>query len=169
MGKKRSEDVQQAGSSSQAIQRIAEPLATELGLEFVEVVFQRESRGKCLCLFLDKEGGLTLDDCERYHKKVQPFLEDVAYDFLEVSSPGIDRPIKTQRDFEKNKDQLVEVKLFVPFEGSKVHQGLLHAMDDSNVTLVTEDRPPKEIVFLRKAVAIMRPVLCLDGLDEDEV
>ena len=162
---KKSGGAQGAQPSQQAVERIAEPLARELGLELVEVTFQKESRGKCLCLFLDKEGGLTLDDCERYHKRVQPLLEDIDYDFLEVSSPGADRPIKTLRDFEKNRDSRVEARLFAPIDGSKVYQGSLRAMDGDGITLLLDDGQSR--TFPRKAVAVVRPVVSLEGLEEE--
>jgi len=90
-------------TSAQAVEERAARVAQALSMELVEVAVQKESRGKCLCIYVDKDGGVSLDDCERYHKQIQPLLEDVDYDFLEVSSPGIDRPIKTMRDFEKNR------------------------------------------------------------------
>lgn len=90
-----------------------------MNLELVEVTLQKESRGKCLCVYVDKEGGLSLDDCERYHKRLQPMLEDVDYDIMEVSSPGADRPVKTRRDFEKHRGELVEVRLFAARDGAK--------------------------------------------------
>lgn len=152
------------GISVQAVEAIVAPPAAEMGLELVEVSLQKESRGKCLCIYVDKEGGLTLDDCERYHKRIQPLLETVDYDFLEVSSPGIDRPIKTLRDFEKNRGARVEVRLFAPAEGSKTHTGMLLAMDEQNVTIEMEDHTQK--TFSRKAVALMKPIIEID-LDED--
>ena len=149
-------------SSVHAVEERAAKVADALSLELVEVVLQKESRGKCLCIYVDKEGGLSLDDCERYHKQLQPLLEDVDYDFLEVSSPGLDRPVKTQRDFEKNRDALVEVKLFAPQQGSKLHQGLLKMMDDDTVTIEVGG---ENLTFERKTVAIIKPVILLD--DED--
>ncbi|MBP3648853.1 MAG: ribosome maturation factor RimP [Clostridia bacterium] len=149
-------------ASVHAVEERAAKVADALSLELVEVVLQKESRGKCLCIFIDKEGGLSLDDCERYHKQLQPLIEDVDYDFLEVSSPGLDRPIKTLRDFEKNRDALVEVKLFAPQMGSKLHQGLLKMMDDDTVTIEADG---ESLTFERKAVAIIKPVIILD--DED--
>ncbi len=153
-------------ASAQAVEQMALALASELHLELVEVTFQKESRGMCLCVYLDKDGGLTLDDCERYHKRIQPMLEDVEYDFLEVSSPGIDRPVETQRDFEKNRDGLVEVRLFKPVEGAKAHTGRLRGMDRETVTIVLEDG--KELAFPRKSVAVVKPVIDLAGLDDEE-
>ncbi len=162
MTKKRQASDGVGGSVSQ-VERLGQPLAAELGLEWVEATLQKESRGKCLCIFLDKEGGLTLDDCERYHKRVQPLLEDVEYDFLEVSSPGIDRPVKTQRDFEKNRGGLVEVKLYAPVEGSKLYRGLLRSWDEKHVGIDLENGG--ECSFPLSAVAIIKPVI---EVDEEE-
>ena len=64
-------------NSVQLVEKLAQKTAGELGLELVEVTLQKESRGKCLCLYVDKEGGITLDDCERFHRQVQPLFEDV--------------------------------------------------------------------------------------------
>ena len=148
-------------------QTYAQAVADELGLELVEVTLQKESRGKCLCIYVDKEGGLTLDDCERYHKRVQPMLEAVDYDIMEVSSPGVDRPIKNQRDFEKNRGAMVEVKLFAPVNGSKLYTGELADMNDQSVTIV--DAQGAELVFERKAVALIKPVVELEEMDFADV
>ena len=152
-----------AGGSSQMAESIAKPLAEEMGLEWVEVTLQKESRGKCLCLYVDKEGGLTLNDCEQYHKRIQPLLEAIDYDILEVSSPGIDRPVKTQRDFEKNRGGLVEVKLYAPMEGTKLHRGFLQGLDEKSVTILLETGGEK--AFPLSAVAVVKPVI---EMDEEE-
>ena len=145
----------------------AQAVADELGLELVEVTLQKESRGKCLCVYVDKEGGLTLDDCERYHKRLQPMLDAVDYDIMEVSSPGVDRPIKNQRDFEKNRGAQVEVKLFAPLNGSKLFTGALTDMNDKTVTITSAEE--EEITFERKAVALIKPVVELDDMDFADV
>ncbi|NLO85437.1 MAG: ribosome maturation factor RimP [Clostridiales bacterium] len=150
-------------SSVQAAEERAAKVAQDLSFELVEVVLQKESRGKCLCIYIDKEDGITLDDCEHYHKAVQPLLDDIDYDFLEVSSPGIDRPIKTMRDFQKNRGQMVEVKLFAPMDGSKQFQGTLHEMDDETLTIL--DASEAEVSFSRKAVAIVKPVIDVENED----
>ena len=149
------------------VQIHAQAVADELGLELVEVTLQKESRGKCLCVYVDKEGGFSLDDCEKYHKRLQPMLEAVDYDIMEVSSPGVDRPIKNMRDFERHKGDMVEVRLFAPLNGSKLYQGELTAMDDANVTITdAEDHP---ITFERKAVAIIKPMVDLEEEDFADV
>ncbi|MBR5547552.1 MAG: ribosome maturation factor RimP [Clostridia bacterium] len=154
-------------NSVQMVEKLAQKVAEELGLELVEVTLQKESRGKCLCLYVDKDGGITLDDCERFHKQVQPLFEDVDYDIMEVSSPGVDRPIKNMRDFERHKGDMVEVKLFAPVNGSKLYQGALTAMDDATVAIT--DAEEQVITFERKAVAIIKPMVDLEEEDFADV
>ena len=73
-------------------------LADRLGFELVDVSLDKESSGKYLRIYIDNEAGITLDDCETYHRAIQPQLESYDYDFLEISSPGIDRPLKQDLD-----------------------------------------------------------------------
>ena len=154
-------------NSAQMIEELAQKVADQLGLELVEVTLQKESRGKCLCVYVDKEGGISLDDCEKYHKLLQPLYEDVDYDIMEVSSPGVDRPIKNQRDFERHRDDMVEVKLFAPLNGSKLYQGKLTAMDETSVTIT--DDAGEALTFERKAVAIIKPMVDLEDTDFEDV
>ena len=154
-------------NSVQMVEKLAQKVADEMGLELVEVTLQKESRGKCLCIYVDKEGGLTLDDCEKYHKQVQPLFEDVDYDIMEVSSPGVDRHIKNQRDFERHRGDMVEVKLFAPLNGSKLYQGSLTAMDETSVTITLPD--DEAMTFERKAVAIIKPMVDLEEEDFADV
>ena len=151
-------------SAVQDVERLAQQLADEQGVELVEVSLQKESRGKCLLVFIDREGGISLDDCEKYHRALQPLVDDVDYDIMEVSSAGMDRPIKTRRDFEKNRDALVEVRLFAAQNGSKLFQGLLKDFTDEQVVL--QPAEGETLVFPRRAVAIVRPVI---DFDEDDL
>ena len=143
------------------VERRARAVAEEMNLELVEVTLQKESRGKCLCVYVDKEGGLSLDDCERYHKRLQPMLEDVDYDIMEVSSPGADRPVKTRRDFEKHRGELVEVRLFAARDGAKAFRGLLTAMDDATVTITGETEQP--LVFQRRRDYAFKAITNIDS------
>ncbi len=150
----------QGGGSIQKAEEIAARIAVEQAVELVEVTLQKEQQGKTLCIYIDKPGGVSLDDCERFHKAVQPLLEAVDYDYMEVSSPGVDRPIKTQRDFEKNRDALVEVRLFAPLDGTKLYQGNLTFMDENGITITLAQGGEK--TFPRKAVALVKPVIVFE-------
>lgn len=154
----------QGGSAAGDVQKIAARVAQQLSFELVEATLQKEPDGLALCIYIDKNGGITLDDCERFHKTVQPLLEDVTYDYLEVSSPGADRPVKTQRDFEKHQGEMVEINLYAKLDGVKRFTGTLDAMNDAEVTITAEDG--KTHTFLRKTVALIKPVVTLE--DEEE-
>lgn len=155
------------GGSAQLAESRAAQAAQELGLELVEVTLLKEPRGKVLTIYLDKEGGLSLDDCEKAHKRILPLLEDIDYDFMEVSSPGVDRPVKTRRDFEKNRGNVVEVKLFAAQDGRKLFRGTLEDFTEEAVVIADEDGAP--LSFSRKAVALVKPVIELDEEDFADV
>lgn len=150
-----------------AVEERAGRIAVEMGLELVEVTLLRESRGKCLCVYVDRDGGLSLDDCEKYHKQLQPLLDDIDYDIMEVSSPGVDRPVKTLRDFEKKRGAVVEVRLFAPVDGAKAFRGTLEAMDGQSVTILEPDGGAR--CFERRGVAVIKPVIELEDDDFADV
>ena len=79
------------------VERVAIRLAEQLGFEWVDLELVKEPAGRFLRFYVDKEGGITLDDLENYHRKILPETEDVDYDYMEVSSPGVDRPLKKER------------------------------------------------------------------------
>lgn len=148
----------------QKITAICEKMAQKLGYELCDAAIEKEPTGRYLRIYIDTEGGITLDDCEKYHRAVQPALENFDYDFLEVCSPGIDRPLKTKRDIEKSMGLLVEARLYKPVDGKKSVQGLLKAMDEESVVLSVGE---ETLEFPRKAVAQVRLVPDLSALDEE--
>lgn len=138
-------------------------LAQRMGLELVDVCLDRESAGKYLRIYLDKPEGLSLDDCESYHRAIQPQLEQYDYDFLEVSSPGVDRPLKTPRDYERHLGEEVEVKLFKAINGQKLFTGILAGLDEEKQILL--DTPAGRLTFPQKAAATVRPVIDMSGVE----
>ena len=152
-------------ANMQKITAICERFAAKLGYELCDAAMEKEPTGRYLRIYIDKEGGITLDDCEAYHRAVQPSLEDFDYDFLEVCSPGIDRPLKSKRDIEKSIGLLVEAKMYKPVDGKKSVQGLLKDMNEEQVVLTVGE---EEVTLPRKAVAQVRLVPDLSALDEEE-
>ncbi len=138
-------------------------IAEEMGFELVEMVIDREPTGDYLRLYIDRPEGISLDDCERYHKAVRPVVEPLPFDFMEVSSPGLDRPLKKDRDFERALGTEIEVRLFRPVEGKKIWTGVLAGLEEGNILLDTAEgiRP-----FPRKAAALVKPVVDLEGIEE---
>lgn len=119
----------------QKLIEIAEPM----GIEVTDVEF-KISKNPSLTVYIDTEDGVDLDTCEKYHNAIDPMLDD--YDFtlgaaytLNVSSPGLDRPLKTSRDFDKALGQDVEIKLFAPEKGKKFFEGLLTDYDENTFTV----------------------------------
>ena len=97
----------------------AERLAQKMGYEFVDVELAKEHGAAFLRIYVDKAGGMSLDDCAAFHHAIIGQIEDLEYDYLEISSPGVDRPLKRERDFERARGETVEVKLYKAQDGAK--------------------------------------------------
>ena len=137
--------------------------AEQMGFELVDVSIDKEPTGKYLRIYIDKPEGVSLDDCEAFHKTVRPWAESVDYDFMEVSSPGLDRPLKKDRDFERNLGTEIEIRLFKPMDGTKVVTGTLAGLQDGMILIDTAEGR-KEIP--RKAAALVKPVVDMEGIEE---
>ena len=136
-----------SGSSNteKKLDAMLRPTVEEMGYEIADVEFVKEGPNWYLRVFVDKEGGVSIDDCE--------LIIEQAY-FLEISSPGIDRPLKKKEDFIKFNGEMVDIKLYKPVEGSKEHTGkLTDYSDDGTVTIETED---KVMSFEKKDIASVR-------------
>ena len=138
-------------------------LADELGFELVDVALDKEDTGKYLRIYIDKPEGVDLNDCERYHRAIQPQLESYDYDFLEVSSPGVDRPLKKDRDFERALGLEVEIHLFKAVDGQKVFSGEMTAWDKETLTLLVNG---EERAFARRAASLIKPIVDMEGVQD---
>lgn len=117
-----------------------EKYATPMGIEIVDVEFSDKDRA--LTIFIETENGVDLDTCEAFHNAIMDPIDefDPTYDApytLNVSSPGLDRPFKTARDFERNLGKEVEIRLFAPLKGKKLIEGFLIAFDENTITVNT--------------------------------
>jgi ribosome maturation factor RimP len=138
-------------------------IAEQMGFELVDVSLDKEPTGRYLRIYIDRDEGITLDDCEKYHKAVRPLLESYDYDFMEVSSPGIDRPLKTDRDFERALGEEVEIHLFRALDGVKTLTGTLAGLEDGEILL---DTPEGEKRIPRKAASLVKPIVDMEGIEE---
>ena len=134
------------------------PIVEEKGFEFVDVEYVKEGSNYYLRAYIDKPGGITINDLESVSRILSEKLDEVdfipdAY-ILEVSSPGLGRPMKKDRDFERNLKKVVEVHLFKAIEGEKQFIGILKAYDKDTITL--DDGEGNETVFERKLTALVR-------------
>ena len=144
--------------------QIAERLAQKMGYEFVDVELAKEHGAAFLRIFVDKEGGMSLDDCSAFHHAIMKEIEDLDYDYLEVSSPGVDRPLKRDRDFEKAKGEVVEIKLYRALNGAKLYEGELVGLIDEHVVILTD---AGEMRFHRKDCALVVPVIEYEDIEEE--
>lgn len=151
MAKRKVEDV---------VYDLAKPIIDRNNFELVEIEFKKEGADWYLRVYIDKEGGITIDDCEAVSRELSDLLDEAdpieqSYIF-EVSSPGIDRPLKTDRDYEKNIGKLIEIKLFSPLNGKKAYEGILKGHSKEAVDIEADS---KEIRIEKSSIALIRPVI----------
>lgn len=133
--------------------------ADPMGIEIVDVEFSEKNNA--LTVFIETQNGVDLDTCEAFHNAIMDPIDefDPTYDrpyTLNVSSPGLDRPFKTPRDFERNLGKEIEAKLFAPIKGKKLIEGVLAAFDENTVTVNTAEGelkiPRNRIAKIHKAI-----------------
>lgn len=145
----------------QAVFDKIESVVSGLGYEIVEVEFVKKGGDDNLTVYIDIPRGVSLDDCEKVHTAIDPLLDELdptegkPY-ILNVSSPGLDRPFKKQRDFERNYGREVEVKLYAPLKGKKVYEGTLSRRNENALTLETESG---EVTIENNRIALVRPLV----------
>ena len=153
------------------VRQIAESEIEKLNIELIDVEFVKEGSRKILRLYIDKRGGVGLDDCEQVSRLIEPLLDEKdpinePYVF-EVSSPGLDRPLKTQRDFERYAGELVEVKLYAPINNKKTYEGNIVGYEDNMLKISMEDG--SIIDFNMKDVSKVKKVIKFNWLIRREL
>lgn len=142
---------------TELVRALAQPIAAENGCSIWDVEYVREAGTWFLRVYLDKEGGVTIDDCEAVSRPLSDALDEAdpiegSYT-LEVSSAGIDRVLRLPEHFDAFLGAEVEVRLYRPVEGRKDHVGLLRGYDNGDVTV---ELPKGAVTFSKKDVAQVR-------------
>ena len=124
-----------SGSIAEVVTALAQPIADELGYALWDVEYVREGADYYLRITIDSDEGITIDDCERFSRAIDPVLDEAdpitdSY-HLEVSSPGIERELKTAAHMAACEGEQVEARLFAPLNGSRVHRGTLIGLNDA--------------------------------------
>lgn len=137
------------------------PLIDAEGFELVDVEYVKEGADWYLRVYIDKDGGITVNDCEKISRAFNEILDredyiDDAYIF-EVSSPGLLRPLKKDKDYQRNLGKLLEVKLFAPLNGVKEFEAELKSYDKESATLVMGD--DTEVTVKRSEISLIRPAI----------
>jgi len=155
-------------SVAQAAARIAQPLLEERGYELVDAEYVKQGKEWYLNIYIYKDGGVDLDDCEAISLLLDPLMDADPViagkpDFFCVSSPGLDRPFKKTRDFLRCLNQKIEVRLFAPQDGKKEFEGVLTAADDETIEMQVRSRT---ITLARSAIALARPAVSFESEDK---
>lgn len=141
-------DARRGADVVEQISRVAKPILWSLGLELVEVSIVGQHARTVVKVFIDRAEGVTLEDCERAHRALNPALDVIdpfphAYT-LEVSSPGLDRPLKRAEDYRRLKGKRVSLRLKEPHRGQWRIVGTIAAVEEDAVTVMVEDKQPAE-------------------------
>ena len=148
------------------IQNALTPIANEMDIEIVEVEF-KQGKEPSLTVYIDTATGVDLNTCEKFNRAIDPVLDELDPTFdapytLNVSSPGLDRPLKTERDFTKCLQQKVEVKLFAPLKGKKFFEATLVGFDENCVELMEKQ---EKIKLEKTKIAKICRAIDFDGLE----
>ena len=139
-------------------EQLLQPLMEQNRFELVDVEYVKEAGTWYLRAYIDKPGGITIDDCELISRALSDLLdqEDFIEDsyVMEVSSPGLGRPLRKEKDFQRSLGEEVEVKLFRALDGAKELAGILRAFDKETVTLEGEEG--SQVVISRDNIALVR-------------
>ncbi len=134
-------------------------IAEGMNIEIVEV--ECNEKTAALTVYIETEAGVDLDTCEKFHNAIFEPIDELDPSYgepytLNVSSPGLDRPFKTVRDFERNRNKEVEVKLYAPLKGKKFLEGVLEEFDENSVTVALQKEtvkiPRNKIAKINKAI-----------------
>lgn len=144
------------------IEKMAEelllPIIDENRFELVDVEFVKEGGSKYLRAYIDKPGGITVDDCETVSRAFGDLLDEKDFIeesyILEVSSPGLGRPLKKEKDFKRSIGEEVEIHLYKPLNRQKEYFGILSSYDEETVTIELED--DTKLKLNRKEIALIR-------------
>ena len=118
-----------------------QPIASEVGVEIVDAEWDMRTRS--FTVYIDAEGGVDLNLCEKFHRAIDEPLDEFDPSFgesytLNCSSPGLDRPFKTARDYEKHMGEKIEVRLYAPLDGKKYYEGVLLSYENGAFTIATD-------------------------------
>jgi ribosome maturation factor RimP len=136
-------------TSPDRIESLVEALLKAEGLELVDLEFRKEARGWVLRIYMDKPGGVTLDDCSDLSREIGDQIEVnelIPHSYtLEVSSPGLDRPLKKEKDFLRSIGKLIQLSTKVPLEGQTFFKGILLDFQVSGALRLAENKKTWEI------------------------
>lgn len=150
-----------AGKVKTIVEPAITPVIQSLGFEIVDIDYVKQSDGMNLIIYIDSDKGITIEDCETVSRSIDPILDemnptdDQPY-ILSVSSPGIDRPLKHTRDFQRNMEKEIQITLFAKIDGKKIFKGILKSFDEISIELEVNG---ETMTFSREKIAHIVPII----------
>ena len=139
-------------------EELIQPILQRMGFELVDVEYVKEGQEYYLRAYIDKPGGITIDDCVAVSREMNELLDELDYIsgtyIFEVSSPGLGRPLKKEKDYVRSMGKELEIRTYKAIDKQKEFYGTLTAFDADTVTIVTQEE--KEIVFNKSDIALIR-------------
>ena len=139
-------------------EQLVTPILEKYGFELYDVEYVKEGGNNYLRVYIDKPGGIAVNDCETVAREMNPILDEK--DFIpdsyvfEVSSPGLGRPLKKEKDYVRSMGKELEIRTYKAIDKQKEFYGILTAYDQDTVTIVTEDE--QTLVFDKSDIALIR-------------
>ncbi len=134
----------------EVVEQIVEPIVNDLNLELVDIEYVKEGKSWFLRVFIDKEQGIDIEECGMVSEKLSEKLDEldpIPYNyFLEVSSPGAERPLKKQKDYDKAVGKNVHIKTYEPIDGEKIFEGVLTNFTGDTVTVEVKIKTRKKTI-----------------------
>lgn len=159
------------GNTVKLVSDIVTPIATEMGFSIWDIRYEKEGTSFYLRIFIDKDGGVNIDDCEKFSRAIDPLLDEAdpiseSY-FLEVSSPGIERELVKPEHFRQFIGSLVHVRFIRPIEGERDFVGNLAGIEGDEISVLLDEE--SEMVFKKSEAAFVK-LYCdfnkIGGLEE---
>ena len=146
---------------TEQVEALIQPVLNDLNFELVDIEYVKEGKDRFLRISIDKEGGVDLNDCTLASEKISEAMDEndpiPEMYYLDVASPGAERPIKKDKDFHNAVTQPVFISLYAPIEGEKEWLGILQSVDDDNIVMeVKEKSKTKQIEIPRNKIAKAR-------------
>ncbi|UIK47805.1 ribosome maturation factor RimP [Staphylococcus pettenkoferi] len=151
---------------AEKVEPLIQPVLEELNFELVDIEFTKEGKDHYLRVSIDKPGGVDLNDCTVASEKISEVMDEEdpiaqAY-YLDVSSPGAERPIKKEQDFQNAVNQPIYVSLYAPIEGEKEWLGILEAVEKDTITMQVKEKSKKRSIEIpRDKIAKARHAVML--------
>ena len=147
-----------ASNVKERVLKLLAPIAEEMEVYLVDVENARMGKSRLLRIYVDCDGGIDMNRCEAFHRAITDVLEEIDYDYLEVSSPG-DRPLKSDMDFVRLTGREVEVHLYAARDGKKKFEGVLLGREEGIIRIADGEQ---ELSFESKEVSAVRPLFRID-------